>query len=88
MTHGAYDQRELLLATLPPSQRQVRTALIVVLMMLVLFGVTVRYVNVDYPALTPSFQFLQPRRSSMISLPRSCCSLSTVSRSTGTAGPR
>ena len=29
----------------------------------------------NYPALTPSFQFLQPRRSSMISLPRSCCSL-------------
>jgi signal transduction histidine kinase len=44
-----YDQRQLLLATLPPSKRQIRAALVVVVTMLVLFGVTVRYVNVQLP---------------------------------------
>ncbi len=49
MVHEAYDQRQLLLATLPPSQRQIRAALVVVVIMLILFGVTVRYVNVQLP---------------------------------------
>jgi signal transduction histidine kinase len=49
VVHEAYDQRELLLATLPPSQRQIRAALVVVLTMLVLFGVTVRYVEIQLP---------------------------------------
>ena len=49
MAHEAYDQRELLLATLPPSRRQIRSALVVAFTMLVLFGITVRYVNVQLP---------------------------------------
>ena len=49
MMHEAYDQRQLLLATLPPSQRQIRAALVVVVTMLVLFGVTVRYVEIQLP---------------------------------------
>ena len=51
MVQDSYDQRELLLATLPPSQRQIRTALVVVVTMLILFGVTVRYVNLQLPRL-------------------------------------
>lgn len=43
------DQRQLLLATLPPSRRQVRAALVVVAAMLVAFVFTVSYVNVPLP---------------------------------------
>ena len=49
MVQDTYDQRQLLLATLPPSRRQIRAALVVVATMLILFGVTVSYVNVQLP---------------------------------------
>jgi signal transduction histidine kinase len=49
VVYEPYDQRQLLLATLPPSQRQIRAALVVVATMLILFGVTVSYVNVQLP---------------------------------------
>jgi signal transduction histidine kinase len=44
-----YDQRQLLLATLPPTQRQIRSALGVVVTMIIAFTVTVRYVNIQLP---------------------------------------
>jgi hypothetical protein len=47
--HEAYDQRQLLLATLPPSQGQIRAALGIVAALLVAFVVTVPYVNVQLP---------------------------------------
>jgi signal transduction histidine kinase len=47
--HEALDQRQLLLATLPPSQLQTRLACGIVVTMLVLFVVTLRYVNVQLP---------------------------------------
>jgi signal transduction histidine kinase len=47
--HEALDQRQLLLATLPPSQLQSRLACGIVVTMLVLFVVTLRYVNVQLP---------------------------------------
>jgi signal transduction histidine kinase len=43
------DQRQLLLATLPPSQLQTQLACGIVVTMLVLFVVTLRYVNVQLP---------------------------------------
>ena len=49
MGHEALDQRQLLLATLPPSQLQTRLACGIVVTMLVLFAVTLRYVNVQLP---------------------------------------
>jgi signal transduction histidine kinase len=49
VVQDTYDQRQLLLATLPPSRRQIRAALVVVATMLILFGVTVSYVNVQLP---------------------------------------
>ena len=49
MGHEALDQRQLLLATLPPSQLQSRLACGIVVTMLVLFVVTLRYVNVQLP---------------------------------------
>ena len=49
MGHEALDQRQLLLATLPPSQLQTRLACGIVVTMLVLFVVTLRYVNVQLP---------------------------------------
>ena len=49
MVHEALDQRQLLLATLPPSQLQTRLACGIVVIMLVLFVVTLRYVNVQLP---------------------------------------
>ena len=49
VAHEALDQRQLLLATLPPSQLQTRLACGIVATMLVLFVVTVRYVNVQLP---------------------------------------
>ena len=49
MGHEALDQRQLLLATLPPSQLQIRLACAIVVTMLVLFVVTLRYVNVQLP---------------------------------------
>ena len=45
----ALDQRPLLLASLPPSQLQTRLACGIVVTMLVLFVVTLRYVNVQLP---------------------------------------
>jgi signal transduction histidine kinase len=45
----ALDQRPLLLASLPPSQVQTRLACGIVVTMLVLFVVTLRYVNVQLP---------------------------------------
>jgi signal transduction histidine kinase len=45
--HEAYDQRQLLLATLPPSKGQIRAALGIVAALLVAFVVTVPYVNVQ-----------------------------------------
>jgi hypothetical protein len=47
--HEAYDQRQLLLATLPPSKGQIRAALGIVAALLVAFVVTVPYVNVQLP---------------------------------------
>jgi two-component system sensor histidine kinase UhpB len=47
--HEALDQRHLLLASLPPSQLQTRLACGIVVTMLVLFVVTLRYVNVQLP---------------------------------------
>ena len=49
MVHEALDQRPLLLASLPPSQLQTRLACGIVVTMLVLFVVTLRYVNVQLP---------------------------------------
>ena len=49
VVHEALDQRQLLLATLPPSQLQIRLACGVIVTMLVLFAVTVSYVNVQLP---------------------------------------
>ena len=49
MVHEALDQRQLLLATLPPSRLQIRLAGGIVATMLVLFVVTLRYVNVPLP---------------------------------------
>ena len=49
VVHEALDQRQLLLATLPPSQLQTRLACGIVVTMLVLFVVTLRYVNVQLP---------------------------------------
>src|SRR6478752_4890685 len=49
VVHEALDQRQLLLASLPPSQLQNRLACGVVVTMLVLFVVTLRYVNVQLP---------------------------------------
>ncbi len=47
--HEALDQRQLLLATLPPSRLQIRLACAIVVTMLVLFVVTLRHVNVQLP---------------------------------------
>src|SRR6266481_6090164 len=47
--HEALDQRPLLLASLPPSRLQTRLACGIVVTMLVLFVVTLRYVNVQLP---------------------------------------
>ena len=47
--HEALDQRQLLLATLPPFQLQTRLACGIGVTMLVLFVVTLRYVNVQLP---------------------------------------
>ena len=49
VVHEALDQRQLLLATLPPSQLQTRLACGIVVAMLALFVVTVRHVNVQLP---------------------------------------
>jgi signal transduction histidine kinase len=49
VVHEALDQRQLLLASLPPSQLQNRLACGIVVTMLVLFVVTLRYVNVQLP---------------------------------------
>src|SRR5436190_4752817 len=49
VVHEALDQRQLLLATLPPSQTQTRLACGIVATMLVLFVITLRYVNVQLP---------------------------------------
>ena len=49
VVHEALDQRQLLLASLPPSQLQTRLACGIVVTMLVLFVVTLRYVNVQLP---------------------------------------
>ena len=49
VAHEALDQRQLLLATLPPSRLQTRLACGIVVTMLVSFVVTVRYVNVQLP---------------------------------------
>jgi signal transduction histidine kinase len=49
VVHAALDQRPLLLASLPPSQLQTRLACGIVVTMLVLFVVTLRYVNVQLP---------------------------------------
>src|SRR6476660_5331234 len=49
VVHEALDQRPLLLASLPPSQLQIRLACGIVVTMLVLFVVTLRYVNVQLP---------------------------------------
>jgi signal transduction histidine kinase len=49
VANEADDQRQLLLATMPPSRRQVRTALAVVATMLVAFVLTVKYINVPLP---------------------------------------
>ena len=49
MVHETLDQRPLLLASLPPSQLQTRLACGIVVTMLVLFVVTLRYVNVQLP---------------------------------------
>jgi hypothetical protein len=49
VVHEALDQRPLLLASLPPSRLQTRLACGVVATMLVLFVVTLRYVNVPLP---------------------------------------
>lgn len=49
VVHETLDQRQLLLATLPPSQLQTRLACGILVTMLVLFVVTVRYVNVQLP---------------------------------------
>ena len=47
--HETLDQRQLLLASLPPSRLQTQLARGIVATMLVLFVVTVRYVNVPLP---------------------------------------
>src|SRR5258705_13219830 len=52
VVHEALDQRQLLLASLPPSQLQNRLACGIVVTMLVLFVVTLRYVNVQLPRTT------------------------------------
>ena len=49
MVHEALDQRQLLLASLPPSQLQTRLACGIVVTMLVLFVITLRHVNVQLP---------------------------------------
>src|SRR3954447_15598989 len=49
VVHKALDQRPLLLASLPPSRLQNRLACGIVVTMLVLFVVTLRYVNVQLP---------------------------------------
>ncbi|HVI76747.1 MAG TPA: MASE4 domain-containing protein, partial [Candidatus Acidoferrum sp.] len=49
VVHEALDQRPLLLASLPPSRLQNRLACGIVVTMLVLFVVTLRYVNVQLP---------------------------------------
>ena len=49
MVHEALDQRQILLATLPPSRLQTRLACGIVVAMLALFVVTLRYVNVQFP---------------------------------------
>ena len=49
MVEEALDQRPLLLASLPPSRLQTRLACGIVVTMLVLFVVTLRYVNVPLP---------------------------------------
>jgi signal transduction histidine kinase len=47
VAYEAFDQRHLLLATLPPSQRQIRFALGVVAALVVAFAVTVPFANVQ-----------------------------------------
>ena len=47
--HEAFDQRQLLLATLPPSRLQTRLAYGIVVAMLVFFAVMLRYVDVQLP---------------------------------------
>ena len=49
VVHEALDQRPLLLASLPPSRLQSRLACGIVVTMIVLFVVTLRYVNVQLP---------------------------------------
>ena len=49
VAHDAIDQRQLLLATLPPSRRQIRLALGIVVALLVAFAVVVPFANVQLP---------------------------------------
>jgi signal transduction histidine kinase len=49
VAHEAFDQRNLLLATLPPSQRQIRAAFSVVVALIALFVTTFPFLNTPLP---------------------------------------
>ena len=74
----ALNQRPAVSRFVPPSRLQTRSACGIVVTMLVLFGVTVRYVNVQLPRVDASFQFMQSQPSSTISLPAIYLSLCTA----------